>query len=83
MPLEIYIIRFQEKNLNLNRDRMLLQEERLRVNWQLNQDSSMVERQARDLVVRVRDPVQVQILLLKSENLVIIHVMSVTQDEWT
>ena len=38
---------------------MLFQEEGLRVNWQLNQDSSMVERQARDLEVRVRVPVQV------------------------
>ena len=35
--------------------------------WQLNQDSSMVEYQARDLEVRV--PVQVQIFLLKSDKL--------------
>ena len=35
------------------------------MNWQENQDSSMVERQARDLEVRVRIPVQVQIFLLK------------------
>ena len=35
---------------------------------QENQDSSMVERQARDLEVRVRDPVQVQIFLLKFNN---------------
>ena len=31
----------------------------------MNQDSSMVERQARDLEVRVRVPVQVQIFFLK------------------
>ena len=41
------------------------QEESLRVNWNKNQDTSMVERQARDLEVRVRIPVQVQIFLLK------------------
>ena len=35
------------------------------MNWQENQDCSMVERQARDLEVRVRIPVQVQIFLLK------------------
>ena len=35
----------------------------LRVNWQLNQDSSIVERQARYLEVRVR--VLVQIFILK------------------
>ena len=35
------------------------------MNWQENQDSAMVERQARDLEVRVRVPVQVQIFLLK------------------
>ena len=41
------------------------------MNWQENQDSSMVERQARDLEVRVRVLVQVQIFLLKfnKENL--------------
>ena len=33
--------------------------------WNKNQDSSMVERQARDLEVRVRIPFQVQIFLLK------------------
>ena len=38
------------------------------MNWQENQDSSMVERQARDLEVRVRVPVQVQIFLLKFNN---------------
>ena len=37
----------------------------LAVNWNKNQDSSMVEHQARDLEVRVRIPVQVQIFLLK------------------
>ena len=35
------------------------------MNWQENQDSSMVECQARDLEVRVRVLVQVQIFLLK------------------
>ena len=35
------------------------------MNWQENQDSSMVEHQARDLEVRVRIPVQVQNFLLK------------------
>ena len=49
---------------------MLFQEESLRVNWQLNQDSSMVERQARDLEVQVRVPIQVQIFLLKCENVI-------------
>ena len=37
----------------------LFQEEILKVNWQENQDSSMVEHQARDLEVRVRVPVQI------------------------
>ena len=41
------------------------QEESLKVNWNKNQDSSMVERQTRDLEIRVRIPVQVQIFLLK------------------
>ena len=57
------LVKFQEKNLNLNRF-----EEGLRMNWQLNQDSSMVERQARDLEARVRVPVQVQFFLLKFDN---------------
>ena len=35
------------------------------MNWNKNQDSSVVERQARDLEVRVRIPVQVQIVLLQ------------------
>ena len=35
------------------------------MNWNNNQDSSMAERQTRDLEVRVRIPVQVQIFLLK------------------
>ena len=47
---------------------MLFQEEGLRVNWQLNQDSSMVQRQARDMEVRVRVPVQVPIFILKCDN---------------
>ena len=34
------------------------------MNWQENQDGSMVEHQARDLEVRVRIPVQIQIFLL-------------------
>ena len=38
------------------------------VNWQENQDSSMVERQARDLEDRLQVPVQVQIFLLKFNN---------------
>ena len=38
------------------------------MNWQLNQDSSMLERQARDIEVRVRVPVKVQIFLLKFET---------------
>ena len=37
----------------------------LKVYWNKNEDSSMVERQARDLEVRVRIPVKVQIFLLK------------------
>ena len=37
----------------------------MKVNWQENQDSSMVERQARDLEVRVQIPVQVRIFHLK------------------
>ena len=41
------------------------QEESLKVNWNKNQDSSMPECQTRDLEVRVRIPVQVQIFLLK------------------
>ena len=47
---------------------MLFQEEGLRVNWQLNQDTSMVEHQAKDLEVRVLVPVQVQIFLLKFDD---------------
>ena len=39
----------------------LFQEESLKMKWQDNQDSSMVEGQARDLEVRVRSPVQVQV----------------------
>ena len=39
----------------------VFQEEGLNMNWQLNQDSSMVEYQARDLEVRVQVLVQVQI----------------------
>ena len=46
----------------------LFQEESLMVNWQENQSSSKVERQARDLEVRIRAPVQVQIFLLKFNN---------------
>ena len=38
------------------------------MSWQENQDSSMVERQARDLEVRVRIPVPAQIFLLKFNN---------------
>ena len=41
----------------------LFQEESLKGNCQENQDSSIVERQTRDLEVRVRVPVQVQIFL--------------------
>ena len=41
------------------------QEESLKVEWNKNQDSSMVERQARDVEVQVRIPVQVEIFLLK------------------
>ena len=44
---------------------ILFQEEGLRVNSRMNKDSLMVERQARDMGVRVRVPVQVQISLLK------------------
>ena len=57
--------------MNLNRDSnsdMLFQEESLGVNWQFNQDSSMVERQTRNLEARVRVPVQVQIFLSKFNN---------------
>ena len=43
----------------------LVQEQSLKVNWQENQDSSMVERHARDLEVQVRVPVQVQEQSLK------------------
>ena len=42
----------------------LFQEENLKINWQENQYSSMVERQAKDLEVQVRIPVQVQSFLL-------------------
>ena len=49
----------------------LFQEESLKVDWHENQDSSMVERQARDLEVRVWVPVQVQIFLLKNSNEII------------
>ena len=42
----------------------LFQEESLKVNWQENQYSSKVERQARDLEARVRVPDQVQNFLL-------------------
>ena len=38
------------------------------MDWHENQDSSMVERQARDLEIRVRVPVQVQIFLFKFNN---------------
>ena len=80
MPLYIYIIKFKEKNFNLNRDSnsdlqtsslalyhlaILVQEENLKVNCQENQDSSMVERQAKDLEVRVRVLVQVKMFILK------------------
>ena len=41
------------------------QEESLKENWNKNQDSSMAERQTRDLEVRVRIPGQVQVFLLK------------------
>ena len=43
----------------------IFQDESLRVDWNKNQDSSMVERQNRDQEVRVRIPVLVQIFLLK------------------
>ena len=46
--------------MNLYRD--------LKVNWQENQDSSIVERQARDLEERVGAPVLVQIFPLKCIN---------------
>ena len=38
------------------------------MNWEENQDSSMVQRQARDMEVRVRIPVNIQIFLLKFNN---------------
>ena len=63
MPLYIYIIEFQEKNLYLNRE----SNSDLQI-FSLPLDSSMVERQSRDLEVRVRVPVQVQIFLLKFNN---------------
>ena len=56
----MYIIKFQYWQL--------FQEENLKMNWQENQDSTRVERQARDLEVRVRIPVQVQIFLLKCKK---------------
>ena len=56
MSLYTNIIKLQAKNLNLNRDS----------NSDLH-DSSMVERQASDREVRI--PVQVQILLLKFNNI--------------
>ena len=43
-------------------------QESLKANWHDNQDSSMVERQVRDLEVRVRVPVQVRSFLLKFNN---------------
>ena len=39
------------------------------MNWQENQDSSLVERQATDLEVRVQVPVQIQIFLLKFNSI--------------
>ena len=55
----MYVIRFQEKNLYLNRDSNLqisracewhvFQEDYLSMHWQLNQNSSMTEGQAKDL----------------------------------
>ena len=59
MPLYINTTKFQEKKI---------QEESLKVGWHENQDSSMVEPQARDLEVRVIVPVQVNIFLLKFIN---------------
>jgi hypothetical protein len=44
----------------------VFQEEGLSMNWQLNQGSSMVKHQTRDLEVRV--PVQVKIFPLKSDR---------------
>ena len=77
----IYIIKFQEKNLNLNRDSnsnlqisslalwhwaILVQVSRGKFEGKLAGDSSLVERQARNLEVRVQT--QVQIFLLKFNN---------------
>ena len=64
MPLYISIIKFQEKNLNLNREA----NSDLQISSLEDQDSFMVEREVRDLKVRVRVPVQVQTLLLKFNN---------------
>ena len=41
------------KNLKSNYYWQLFQEESLKVDWHENQDSSMVERQSRDLEVRI------------------------------
>jgi hypothetical protein len=43
------------------------------VNWQENQDSSIVEHQARDLEVQVRVLVQVQIFLLKFNKVTVVY----------
>ena len=47
----------------------LFQEKNLKVNWQENQDSSMVKCQARDMEVRVQVPVQIFLLKFNKENL--------------
>ena len=77
--IEVCIIKFQEKNLNLNRDSNsdlhisspALYHWAILVQLPLEiicQDSLMVEHRAGDLEVRVRVPVQVQIFLLKFDN---------------
>ena len=55
-----YIIKFQEKNPNPNRD------------W--NQDSSMMEGQVRDLEILLRVPVWVRIFLLKYNNYLLLFI---------
>ena len=59
--------------LEQNLINVIFEEEGLRVNWQLNQDSSMVGCQARYLEVRVQVLVQVQIFLLKFDKECCIH----------
>ena len=72
----------ENKPYNLRLCTFTFQLESLKVNWNKNQDSSMAERQARDLEVRVRIPVQAQIFLLKfMKSIILGHLKDQTQYE--